>query len=250
MAIPGDSAKWDCLCAPLCFGWKCWEDIYAIGKWHQAGRGCKPQGKQDSVRAWCFRKTNSLKVEFVFMESRTRFHVPQCWLGEVPQQTHGLRLATGWTSSHCCVPAKQAMSCGDEWTGTAFQFWGAIQLWRAQQENLGYFDTNFTRMGWLERVQSELTEIIPDLKVKKLQRLKEVTEEGRKHQSLQVWKGRLPRAELQRGPGWKFGNLLMRRASPPALCAASSQRMAEKELFEHPSAHLSALPVLEASSTG
>lgn len=52
--------------------------------------------------------------------------------------------------------------------------WGVIQLYfillRAQQENLGCSDINFTRMGWLERVQSELTEIIPDLEVRELQR--------------------------------------------------------------------------------
>lgn len=86
---------------------------------------------------------------------------------------------------------------------------GVIQLYfvllRAQQQNLGCFDTNFMRMGWLERVQSELTEIIPDLEVRKLQRRIEgghTREEGRKHQSLQVWKGRLPRPELQQVRSW------------------------------------------------
>lgn len=55
-----------------------------------------------------------------------------------------------------------------------FSVLGVIHLYsvllRAQQKNLGCFDTNFMRMGWLERVQSELTEIIPDLEVRKLQR--------------------------------------------------------------------------------
>lgn len=105
---PQETLQRDCLCIPLCFGWKCWEAIYAIGKWHQAGRGCKPQGKQDSVRAWCLRKTNSLETEFVSMKSSTRFYGPPTWLGEVPQETQGLHLGTGWMSSQCWGPAKQA----------------------------------------------------------------------------------------------------------------------------------------------
>lgn len=124
MAIPRVCAKWVCLCVPLWLGGKCWEDIYAIGKWHRAGRGCKPQGKQDSVRAWCFRKTNSLKIEFVSKKLSKRFYTPQTWPGEVPQKTQGLHLATGWMSPQCCVLAKQPNVLWECMNCESFQFWG------------------------------------------------------------------------------------------------------------------------------
>lgn len=111
-------------------------------------------------------------------------------------------------------------------------------LLQAQRGNLGCFDTNFMRMGWSERAQSELTERIPDLVVRQLQRKMEGghrREEGRKHQSPEVWKGRCPDLDCSKWhPGWKFGSLLMRRAFLPALSAAISQRMPEKQLFETP----------------
>lgn len=255
---PGDCKKWDCLCVILFLGGNVERIFVQLGSGIGLGGAASPRENRIQSGPDVLEKQTAWKLRlFSWSQVQGFMYLRPGW-----ERFHRKHTDCIWPQAECPPSAvslqSRQMSCGNVWTVTALQFWGVIQLHfillGAQQENLGCFDTNFTRMGWLERVQSELTEIIPDLEVRKLQRKIERghrREEGRKHLGLQVWKGRLPRPELQQVRSWLeiWRSADERRVSLPALCAAIPQRMAEKQLSKHPFEHLSALHVLEASST-
>lgn len=164
----------------------------------------------------------------------------------------GLHLGTGWMSPQCWGPAKQADVLWDVWTVTDSQFWGAIQLCSTAEGSAGEFG-----VLWHQFHENGLIRESPVRTDRKNPRSCSQTitkkdwrrsQERRGKETSEPWgmEREMPRPGLQQVRSWLE---IWKPADEKDFTAAISQRMPKKQQFEPPSAHLSALHVLEASGT-